>query len=451
MTATFTLSARHFSRAIACGSLVIALATGFGAPAASAAPVATSATVATGVHLLPSHVSPAKKSKKSKKVKKTKITTNLAPTATINAYGTRTSAKLSVTATGTKLKYTWQYRTPANWTTIAGAKKSSYTVTSSIWKATTSFRVIVKGKKGTATSKTSKVSVLYPSPSPATDAQTRFGLPGLRQGIDISAWQYGGNTRAITDWVGPAGFVLLRNGSGARPVDFAYTDPCSKQNVTTGKTPTVKDCAYAGFADAVTSAKRGLGHYWFNGWIDSIDTTANKAFSNGFTPTTSADQFVSWLLSDGNYTTSSTDPLVLDIEPGGTKTKTVDGKQVKLTLRAWTSAESLEFLTRVKTTLTAKGYHPNLYVYMGSKRASAMAQGQYVWTDVASVAKLWVASWGSDNGRVPDAQPIVGPWATAAGNEGWSIWQYTSNARISGFNGPLDADLAKASAWTPRP
>lgn len=444
-------SRRHGSRILAGCALTALLASPLSAPAAMAAPapeVSPIAGIATASVILPTKVTTS--------TTKTKIKTNLPSSATISRYGTRTSKKLTVKATGTKLHYKWQQRADAKtaWKTISGAKKSSYTVTSSTWNTSTQFRVIVTGKKGKATSKTVSVKVLQPTKTPAADAQKKFGLTGIRQGVDLSAWQDGANTSAITTWVGSTGFTLLRNGSGARPIHFAYTDPCTNKQTKTGSVPVVKDCAYAGFADAATKAKRGLGHYWFNGWISSIDKSSGDAFSGNYTPTKSADQFVAWLLSDGNYTTASTDPLVLDIEPGGSKTKTVNGKKVTQKLRAWTSSEALEFLNRVKTTLTNQGYHANLYVYMGSTRASAISAGNYVWKDVAGVAKLWVASWGTDNGRIPDAQPSVGPWDvnSAYGNrEGWSIWQYSANVRIAGsWVGALDGDIAKASAWTPR-
>ncbi len=72
----------------------------------------------------------------------------------------------------------------------------------------------------------------------------------------------------------------------------------------------------------------------------------------------------------------------------------------------------------------------------------------YAWAEVARIARLWVAAWGTDNGRIPDAQPRVGPWI---GRGGWSIWQYTSQARVPGDGvGAVDANIAKADAWALR-
>ena len=210
----------------------------------------------------------------------------------------------------------------------------------------------------------------------------------------------------------------------------------------------VEDCAYAGFADAAQARKLRLGHYWFNGWITSIDTTPKKLFSGTYTPEDSAKQFVRWLLKDGNYTRTSTDPLVLDIEAGHAWTKTSQGKTYTRKLRAWNPAEATAWLTTVRDLLTVDGYHSNLYVYMSANAADKQVLGAYKWAEVAPIARLWVASWGTDNGRIPESLPKVGPWA---GFGGWSIWQYTSNAHIPGDGvSAIDGDIAVADAWTPR-
>ncbi|MCL1839250.1 MAG: hypothetical protein FWG47_08100, partial [Propionibacteriaceae bacterium] len=191
-----------------------------------------------------------------------------------------------------------------------------------------------------------------------------------------------------------------------------------------------------------------LGHYWFNGWISTIDTTDEQLFANGHTPTDSANFFVSLLKRDGRYTKSSTDPLVLDIEEGSTRVKTADDVTYKIKLRHWNPIEALEFLTAVREQLTKEGYQANLYVYMNAKTATQIEDYLYVWEDVAKIARLWVAAWGIDSGSVPDEMPSVGPWAW---HDGWSIWQYTSRAQIAGSQLKIaDANIAKADAWTVR-
>ena len=80
--------------------------------------------------------------------------------------------------------------------------------------------------------------------------------------------------------------------------------------------------------------------------------------------------------------------------------------------------------------------------------AEQKSGNKYLWSDVAGIARLWVASWGDNNGRVPSSLPRVGPWSS---HGGWSIWQYTSNLRIAGDGvDALDGDIATADAWTPR-
>jgi hypothetical protein len=383
-----------------------------------------------------------------------RITTD--PTdATISRYGTRTSTTFKVKASGSLLKYTWQHRSAAggSWKNIAGAKSAKYTARASKWASGTRFRVVITGRGGKAVSATAKLTVLHPTKSPAADAEAAFGLTDLTQGVDLSSWQYTPSGRvkvkAIASWAGIDGFTILRAGSGARPIKVTYTDACTNKSAKTGSKPVVKDCAYPVLSNAVNSAGLAQGNYWFNGWISSIDTTKSHLFAGGYTPAASAAQFVAWLKADGHYTKASTDPLVLDIEAGHAWTKTSKGKSYKVSLRAWKPAEAAEFLNTTKQLLTDQGYQANLYVYMSANATAKTSNGAYVWADVAAVARLWVASWGTNNGRIPASQPLVGPWVD---NGGWSIWQYTSNARITGDGvGALDADIAKADAWTPAP
>ncbi len=384
----------------------------------------------------------------------TKITTNLTDAA-IGRYGTHTSTTFTVRASGSKLKYAWQHRsaTGKSWKTISGAKSAKYTARASKWANGTRFRVVITGSGGKAVSATAKLTVLHPTKTAADDAAAAFGLTSLTQGVDLSSWQYTPSGRvkvkAIASWATKAGFTILRAGSGARPTKVTYTDACTNKSKTTGSKPVVKDCAYHTLSSAVHSAGLAQGNYWFNGWISSIDTTKTQLFAGGYTPAASAKQFVAWLKADGHYTTTSTDPLVLDIEAGHAWTKTSKGKSYKVSLRAWKPAEAAEFLATTKQLLNKQGYQANLYVYMSANATAKMSNGAFVWADVAAVARLWVASWGTNNGRIPDRQPLVGPWVD---NGGWSIWQYTSNARIAGDGvGALDADIAKADAWTPRP
>jgi glycosyl hydrolase family 25 len=420
--------------------------------AAAATTFALTGTLLSGVTAAPAQAGPLL-ALPAAAAKKTAITSQ--PTsATISRYGTTTSATLKVKASGTKLTYAWQYRTASgSWKSIKKATKSSYRATAGSWANGTRFRVKVKGSKGTVTSKTATLTVLQPSNTPAKDAAKAFGLTGLSQGVDLSSYQYVPSAKVkpavLADWAGTDGFAILRLGSGARPIDVSYTDACTNRTRSTGGTPVVPDCAYPALSDQVKAAGLRQGAYWFNGWTTGVDTTPGNLFAGSFTPKKSAERFVELLKAAGNYTTTSTDPLVIDIEPGGASyTKTANGTTYTRKLRAWTPKEATEFLTAVRSLLTADGYRANLYVYLSANTAEQKSQGGYVWSDVAGLARLWVASWGSNNGRVPASQPKVGPWAAYGG---WSIWQYTSNLRIAGDGvDALDGDLAKPDAWTPR-
>lgn len=382
------------------------------------------------------------------------IITDLAD-ATVNRYGKKTSVTFRVSVAGTKLHYRWQYHSASGptWRTIAKATSSSYKATAVAWSSGTRFRVTITGSGGTVTSRTAKLTVAHPTKTPAKDAAKAFGLTGLRQGVDLSAWEYvpGARVRlkAIRSWTGSNGFTILRNGTGARPVKQKYTDLCTAATKKTGSTPVLRDCAYARLADAATASKLSLGHYWFNGWISTIDTTPGHLFAAGYTPKRSAAQFVRWLIHDGDYTKKSTDPLVLDVEKGAAWTKTSKGRKYTVSLRAWKPDEAADFLAETSRLLTQRGYHANLYVYMSVNVATATAaDGSYAWAPVAALARLWIASWDQNNGRIPAAQPLVGPWQDYGG---WSIWQYSDNVRISADGvGAVDGDVAKPDAWKVR-
>ncbi len=417
---------------------------------AAAATFALTGTLLTGAIIGPAHADPLPAAPKPSK--KTTITTQ-PKSVTINRYGSGTSATLKVKASGTKLAYAWQSRaTSGSWRSIPKATKPSYLVSSRSWAGGTRFRVKVSGAEGSVISKTATVGVRQPTTTPARDAARAFGLKGLSQGVDLSSYQYDPWYRVkpsvVAKWAGPKGFAILRLGSGARPINQDYTDACTGKTRSTGPVPIVRDCAYAALSDQVKAAGMRQGAYWFNGWTTSVDTTPGDLFAGNHTPEKSAAKFVSVLKADGNYTKSSTNPLVIDVEAGGTYTKKSKGKTYTQKLRAWNPGEAYRFLTAVKSRLKAAGYRANLYVYLTGEMAEQKSRGKYAWSKVAGISRLWVASWGDDNGRVPGSLPRVGAWAK---HGGWSIWQYTSNLRIDGDGvDALDGDIATKNAWTPR-
>lgn len=421
--------------AVACVSMLVVSGLGPVAPAVGQAAAATS-------------TSTTKTSKRAPKI------TTHPKSATISRYGTDTQVTLKTKATGSKLKYSWQQRPSSNaaWSTVAGATKTSLAIKADKWPSGSQFRVKVKNKYGSVYSKAATLSVLQPTKTPAKDAEKAFGLTGLRQGLDLSAYQYEPNARVkmnkVAEWAGKDGFVILRTGTGRYPINTQYQDSCTWKDVKTGTVPIVADCAYPTLAKHAQAAKLPLGHYWFNGWISTIDTTAGKLFANGYTPTASAKQFVNLVKAGGNYTKTSTDPLVLDIEPGSTYTKTAGGKKYTISQRGWNPSEAMEFLTVARNELAKDGYQANLYVYMSMSQATRTENGKYAWAEVAKISRLWIARWDKNNGRIPASQPDTGPWAKYGG---WSIWQYSANVRIADSGvGPLDGDIAKKDAWKPR-
>jgi len=53
---------------------------------------------------------------------------------------------------------------------------------------------------------------------------------------------------------------------------------------------------------------------------------------------------------------------------------------------------------------------------------------------------LWIAAWGADDGTVPATPPRTDRWSQ------WTWWQYTSQARVPGVTGTVDASLFAGTA-----
>lgn len=139
------------------------------------------------------------------------------------------------------------------------------------------------------------------------------------------------------------------------------------------------DSQYRTNAPRIRAAGLALGHYWFNGEGNEVED---------------ADFFVSNLTAYEHG-----DLLALDIE-GERGTVGVP----------WAPARALRFLSRVLARTGVKAH-----VYMSSSVTK-----QPGWDAVAKAGfPLWVAQYGSNNGR-PGNLPTIGGWSD------WSGWQYTS-------------------------
>jgi GH25 family lysozyme M1 (1,4-beta-N-acetylmuramidase) len=258
------------------------------------------------------------------------------------------------------------------------------------------YRVVVRADGRRATSVTVAVRVVDPTATPVADYLSRLGTDATLQtgddavglqGVDISYYNPTGASAeaAAAGWQ----FEILKSG-GSDGSGGAYPDS-----------------TYKAKAAAARAAGLRLGHYWYNG-----RGSAKK----------DAEAFVKGL---SNY--KSGDPLVLDIEP-------YTGKKSGKLHKEWGPKKAARFLTRVGELLPGA----NRYVYMTARTTHA-----HDWTPVARVARLWVASWGKNLGRVPAAEPDIGTWDT------WTIWQYSSYGLPAGFSGrAIDVDIARNDAWT---
>lgn len=148
----------------------------------------------------------------------------------------------------------------------------------------------------------------------------------------------------------------------------------------------------------VRALGKQAGYYWYNGYGSA------KA---------DAQAFVSYLA--GRYRCG--EPVAYDSEES----------------RFISPAKTHEFLTEVSNLL---GWDcVNRYTYMSSSVSKA-----YNWSSVASISKLWVANYGTNNGKY-QYSPSVGYWPS------WAIHQYTSVGRISSYGGAIDLNRARPGAW----
>ncbi len=160
---------------------------------------------------------------------------------------------------------------------------------------------------------------------------------------------------------------------------------------------------YTRQVDAARAAGLTVGHYWLSGDFQ--------------TPTAAADYFVDHL-----HDYRAGDVVALDDEVLDDST------------RLWGDAEVAAFFTRVKQRLGT--VVPWFYISASPLRSRSWTQ------TIATGAKLWVASYGRNDGTYPGA-PDIGTAYPA-----WAAHQYTSVGRVGGVY-PVDRDRALSTAFEP--
>lgn len=220
------------------------------------------------------------------------------------------------------------------------------------------------------------IAVAAPVPVPVSAAVP----PGVVTGIDVATWQAGIDfTRARADG---HEFAIVKAG-GSQLTEGPYTSP-----------------HYATQVTGARAAGLRVGHYWVTG-----------DFS---TPVQAAD-----FLADHLHDYRRGDVIALDNEILDDST------------RLWNDTDVAAFFTRVHDRV---GDHvPWLYM-----SASALRAGTWPRT-IATGTKLWVASWGANDGNYP-GEPNIG-----TAYPSWSAHQYSSNGTVGGTR--VDVNVARADAF----
>jgi GH25 family lysozyme M1 (1,4-beta-N-acetylmuramidase) len=215
---------------------------------------------------------------------------------------------------------------------------------------------------------------------PAVSAEA-YAASGAAEGIDVATPQASLSFTAAAS--GGKGFAVVKEG-GSQLSGGPYVSP-----------------HYTAQVDAARSAGLRVGHYWLSGDFQS--------------PTAAADYFAANL-----HDYRSGDVVALDDEVLDDSTA------------LWTDASVAAFFTEVKAKLG--GVVPWFYISAASLRAHTWASTQ------ATGAKLWVASWGANDGTRTD--PDLG-----GAYPDWAVQQYTSRGSVGGVT--TDLDYAKAGAFDP--
>ncbi|MFZ4892848.1 glycoside hydrolase family 25 protein [Plantibacter sp. Mn2098] len=143
-----------------------------------------------------------------------------------------------------------------------------------------------------------------------------------------------------------------------------------------------------------------VGHYWFNGQKLGVEAQA--------------EFFV----------------RTADIEPGDVIALDIESEPDTDT-RPFTPAEVGRWIDVVRQS------YPGVQVLLYMNRTLMNGSDWSALTD----NPLWIAYWGDDDGDIGQ-EPAIAWWTE------WTVWQFTSAARVPGFDGDVDGDLARADLFT---
>jgi lysozyme len=205
--------------------------------------------------------------------------------------------------------------------------------------------------------------------------------PGAVSGIDVGTSQTGIDFARVR--ADGHRFVVVKAG-GSQLAGGPYVAP-----------------RYVAQVDGARAAGLTVGHYWLAGDFQ--------------TPTQAADYFADHL---HDYRTG--DVVALDDEVLDDST------------RLWNDTAVATFFQRLHTRLG--DYVPWFYIGAADLRAGTWPR------TIATGAKLWVASWGANNGSYPGEPNLGGAYPT------WSVHQYTS-AGSTGGSARVDLDAARPAAF----
>jgi GH25 family lysozyme M1 (1,4-beta-N-acetylmuramidase) len=167
----------------------------------------------------------------------------------------------------------------------------------------------------------------------------------------------------------------------------------------TGGSPYVAP-RYTEQLQAARAAGLPVGHYWFNGQEVSVEEQAQF-----FNDTAQVELG---------------DIIALDIE-----------SEPSTNTRAFSPAEATTWIEGVHK----KYPGVKVVLYMNVPTINAAD-----WSGLTD-NPLWVASFGENDGSIGSI-PSTGPWPE------WTIWQYSSTARVPGFGGAIDANIAKLDLFS---